>query len=52
MPLSVHNNVPYLPDGACDSEPLYSPYPLWLTVVLFLGVFALLQWSCESPRLS
>ena len=51
MPFASHNAVPYLPDGAVDApEPPQTPYPLWLTLVLFLGVFALLQWAWGEAR--
>jgi len=50
MPLPAHNEVPYLPDGACDAEPPRSPYPLWLTLAIFLGVFGILQWAWSEAR--
>ncbi len=50
MPLPTHNEVPYLPDGACDAEPPRSPYPLWLTLAIFLGVFGVLQWGWGEAR--
>lgn len=50
MPLPTQNDVPYLPDGACDAEPPRSPYPLWLTLAIFLGVFAILQWAWGESR--
>ncbi|MHB1186969.1 exosortase/archaeosortase family protein [Thiobacillus sp.] len=40
----------YLPDGLCDSEPPQAPYPLWLTLALFIGVFAVLQWAWGEAR--
>jgi exosortase/archaeosortase family protein len=50
MPLPAHNAVPYLPDGACETEPPRSPYPLWLTLAIFLGVFGVLQWAWGEAR--
>ena len=50
MPLPIHNEVPYLPDGLCESEPPRSPYPLWLILAIFLGVFAILQWAWGEAR--
>ena len=50
MSLPVHNEVPYLPDGACDAEPPRSPYPLWLSLAIFLGVFGILQWAWGEAR--
>lgn len=50
MPLATHNDVPYLPDGACETEPPRSPYPLWLSLAIFLGVFFVLQWSWDEAR--
>lgn len=50
MPLPNHNDVPYLPDGACDAEPPRDPYPLWLTMAIFLGVFGILQWAWDEAR--
>jgi len=50
MPLPVHNQVPYLPDGACDQAPQHEPYPLWLSLAIFLGVFFLLQWAWDEAR--
>lgn len=42
--------MPYLPDGACDAAPPYSPYPVWLTLTIFLGVFGILQWGWGEAR--
>lgn len=50
MPLPLHNDVPYLPDGACDAAPQRSPYPLWLTLAIFLGMFGALQWVWGEAR--
>ncbi len=50
MPLPTHNEVPYLPDGACETEPPRSPYPLWLTLAIFLGVFGVLQGAWSEAR--
>lgn len=40
----------YLPDGLCDTPQPQPPYPLWLTLVIFLGVFAILQWAWGESR--
>lgn len=45
MPLSAHNDLSYLPDGQCDIKPPPTAYPLWLSLMIFLGVFAVLQWT-------
>jgi exosortase/archaeosortase family protein len=50
MPLPTHNHVPCLPDGACEQEPPRDPHPLWLTLAIFLGVFAVLQWAWGESR--
>ncbi|MHB1077180.1 exosortase/archaeosortase family protein [Thiobacillus sp.] len=50
MPLPAHNDAPYLPDGLCDSVPPPTAYPLWLSLVIFLGVFAVLQWAWGEAR--
>jgi len=50
MPLLAHNDVPYLPDGLCDTSPPQTPYPLWLSLAIFLGVFAVLQWAWGEAR--
>ena len=50
MPLPTHNDVPYLPDGACGIEPPLPPYPLWLSLAVFLSVFAVLQWAWSESR--
>jgi exosortase/archaeosortase family protein len=50
MPLPTHNDVPYLPDGACETAPPRDPYPLWLTLTIFLGVFGVLQWAWGESR--
>ncbi len=49
MPLTA-TGMAYLPDGLCDTLPPQTPYPLWLTMVIFLGVFALLQWAWGEAR--
>lgn len=50
IPLSP-SGVPYLPDGVIGSpEPPRPPRALWLTVVFFLGTFALLQWGWSASR--
>jgi len=50
MSLATHNDVSYLPDGACDAAPPRLPYPLWLTLTIFLGVFGILQWAWGEAR--
>ena len=50
MPLLVSNNLSYLPDGQCDIELPPTPYPLWLSLTIFLGVFAVLQWAWSEAR--
>jgi len=50
MPLLAHNDVPYLPDGLCDTSPPQTPYPLWLSLAIFLSVFAVLQWAWGEAR--
>ena len=40
----------YLPDGLCDTPQTQTPYPLWLTLAIFLGVFAILQWAWGEAR--
>lgn len=45
------NGAPYLPDGAINTPaPPQAPWPLWLTLLLFLGVFVLLQWVWSEAR--
>lgn len=50
MPLPAHNDLPYLPDGLCDTPQPQTPHPLWLTLAIFLGVFASLQWAWGEAR--
>ena len=50
MPLLALNDLPYLPDGQCDIEPPQVPYPLWFSLALFLGIFAVLQWAWSESR--
>ena len=51
MPFASHNAVPYLPDGAVDApEPPPTPYPMWLSLAIFLGVFGVLQWAWGESR--
>lgn len=50
MPLLAHNDVPYLPDGLCDASPPQTPYPLWLSLAIFLSVFTVLQWAWGEAR--
>lgn len=50
MPLLVHNDLSYLPDGQCDIDPPPKAYPLWLSLVIFLGVFAVMQWAWGEAR--
>lgn len=40
----------YLPDGLCDTPQPQTPYPLGLTLVIFLGVFFALQWLWGEAR--
>ena len=40
----------YLPDGLCNTPQPQTPYPLWLTLVIFVGVFAVLQWAWGEAR--
>ena len=49
MPLTATGHA-YLPDGLCDTPQPQTPYPLWLTLVIFLGVFAVLQWAWGESR--
>lgn len=49
MPLTATGHA-YLPDGLCDSPQPQTPYPLWLTLVIFLSVFAVLQWAWGEAR--
>lgn len=44
------NGQAYLPDGYCDTPWPQAPYPLWLTLTIFLGVFAVLQWAWGEAR--
>ncbi|WP_018079027.1 hypothetical protein [Thiobacillus denitrificans] len=50
MSILTHNDLSYLPDGQCDNEPPQTPYPLWLSLVIFLGMFAMLQWVWSESR--
>lgn len=50
MSLPAHNDLPYLPNGLCDLPQPRAPYPLWLTLAIFFGVFAVLQWSWNEAR--
>lgn len=50
MPLPLHNDVPYLPDGVCDLPSPREPYPLWASLVVFLAVFFVLQWAWGEAR--
>ena len=49
MPITATGHA-YLPDGLCDTPQPQAPYPLWQTLVIFLGVFALLQWGWGTAR--
>lgn len=49
MPI-ISAGLSYLPDGLCDTPEPQTPYPLWLTLAIFLGVFAVLQWSWGEAR--
>lgn len=50
MPLPAHNDLSYLPDGLCDTLQPREPYPLWLTLAIFLGVFGVLQGAWNEAR--
>jgi exosortase/archaeosortase family protein len=50
MSLPVHNDAAYLPDGACEIDPPRTPYPMWLSLAIFLAVFFALQWSWGAAR--
>ena len=50
MPLFAHKDLTYLPDGLCDIDPPQPPHPLWLSLAIFLGVFAVLQWAWGEAR--
>lgn len=43
MPITSTGHA-YLPDGLCDTpQPqTQTPYPMWLTLLIFLGLFAVL----------
>ena len=49
MPITATGHA-YLPDGICDTPQPQTPYPLWLTLTIFLGVFAILQWAWGEAR--
>ena len=49
MPITATGHA-YLPDGLCDTPQPPTPYPLWLTLAIFVGVFALLQWAWGEAR--
>ncbi len=49
MPITSTGQA-YLPDGLCDFPQPQTPYPLWLTLVIFLSVFAVLQWVWGTAR--
>ena len=42
--------IPYLPDGVCDQPPPREPYPLWASLVIFVGTFFVLQWAWTHAR--
>lgn len=50
MSLPVHNDAAYLPDGLSDTQQPDTPYPFWLTVLIFFVVFAVLQWTWSEAR--
>jgi exosortase/archaeosortase family protein len=50
MVFPAHNDLPYLPDGLCDVPQPRPQHGLWLTLVIFLGVFASLQWVWSEAR--
>ena len=37
-------------NGLCDTPQPQTPYPLWLTLAIFLGVFAVLQGAWNEAR--
>ena len=49
MPLTATGHA-YLPDGLCGTPQPPTPYPLWLTLGIFLSVFAVLQWAWSEAR--
>lgn len=49
MPITATGHA-YLPDGLCDTPQPQTPYPLWLTLMIFVGVFAVLQWAWGEAR--
>ena len=49
MPITATSHA-YLPDGICDTPQPQTPYPLWLTLAIFVGVFAVLQWAWGEAR--
>lgn len=44
------SGLTYLPDGLCGTPEPQQPYPLWLTLAIFLGVFFALQWLWGEAR--
>lgn len=45
------SGVPHLPDGAINTPaPPLTPRSFWLAALIFLGVFALLQWVWSEAR--
>lgn len=50
LPVSA-NGIPYLPDGSLHVlDPSRKPRPLWLSALIFVGVFILLQWGWREAR--
>lgn len=49
MPITSTGHA-YLPDGLCDTPQPQTPYPMWLTLLIFLGLFAVLQWAWGEAR--
>lgn len=50
MPLPARNKVRYLPAGACQPPLSRGPYPLWMSLALFLGVYFVLGWLWGEAR--
>jgi exosortase/archaeosortase family protein len=44
------SGVPYLPDGAIGEPEPRRRRPLWVVVVMFVALFALMQWGWSSAR--
>lgn len=46
----AHRDMPFIPDGLCDAPQARTPYPLSLTLVIFVTLFAVLQWAWSEAR--